>query len=1047
MKKHHPSDNLSRRVFLFLFAMFATLTSWGQITVTGTVVDETQIPVPGATVVIKGETTTGTITDFDGNFSITVKDQSAVLVISFIGYVTQEIPVGSNTVLNVVLKEDAITLNEVVAIGYATVKKSDLTGSVEKVNMDEMNKTTVTSFDQALGGRVAGVQVVSGSGQPGEEANIVIRGSNTISDTADGNPLYVIDGFATEDANAASINPNDIESIDILKDASATAIYGARGANGVVIITTKRGQESAPRITYDGYIAYQTRPKFLELLQGREFVELQQEIMSDSDIKKTYFCYDEALGRHQTIKDYDNRISTNWQDKVFQAAPMTSHHLSISGGSQKTKYSASISYLNQQGTIIESSFESIKARLTLDQQLTDNLKFGASVNFANNVSTGSAPSEGGGQSTQYFLYQVLAYRPVKYKSTDDLDKVIDDNGGTYPYNPVKTIENTFDKLRKRQLNFNTYLNWNINKDLMFKATFAYTWREDRTRKFYNSDTYYGDPTYSASRTNGSFNYKEWNSWSNEYTLNYKKKLNSHYYNAMIGASLSSQQISNLGAKSVMIPWEELGFWGIDAGSAQSVTSDNVKNTMMSFFARFNYDWKSRYLVTATMRADGSSKFIKNKWGYFPSASFAWRISDEPFMVNIGSWLTSLKLRIGWGATGNNATQYNYPSHQLYSGNLNYAFNNSLSPGIYMYQMANKDLKWETTYQTNFGIDFGIMNNRINGSIDIYDKTTRDLLLYADVPASIGFTQVQQNIGSINNRGLEFTINSTNLPGGGNKLEWKTSFNISFNKNKITALSDGQLSRMAGIRYPSIDNLYICKVGEPLSEMYGYIYDGVYQYEDFNEVAPGVYVLKPEIPNNTNERSAIQPGDPKLKDLNGDGKVTVEDQTVIGHGLPIHTGGLTNTFSWKNFDLSVFFQWSYGNDVINYNRVKLESLNDRHINQLATVKDHWTPNNPTNYLWAPGRGLTNISTNREVEDASFLRLKNVQLGYNFPIKLLKGTGLSSLRVYFTAQNLWTWTKYTGYDPEVSTRNSAMTRGFDYSAYPRATTYTLGVKFGL
>jgi TonB-linked SusC/RagA family outer membrane protein len=417
------------------------------------------------------------------------------------------------------------------------------------------------------------------------------------------------------------------------------------------------------------------------------------------------------------------------------------------------------------------------------------------------------------------------------------------------------------------------------------------------------------------------------------------------------------------------------------------------------------------------------------------------------MVNIGSWLTSLKLRIGWGATGNNATQYNYPSHQLYSGNLNYAFNNSLSPGIYMYQMANKDLKWETTYQTNFGIDFGIMNNRINGSIDIYDKTTRDLLLYADVPASIGFTQVQQNIGSINNRGLEFTINSTNLPGGGNKLEWKTSFNISFNKNKITALSDGQLSRMAGIRYPSIDNLYICKVGEPLSEMYGYIYDGVYQYEDFNEVAPGVYVLKPEIPNNTNERSAIQPGDPKLKDLNGDGKVTVEDQTVIGHGLPIHTGGLTNTFSWKNFDLSVFFQWSYGNDVINYNRVKLESLNDRHINQLATVKDHWTPNNPTNYLWAPGRGLTNISTNREVEDASFLRLKNVQLGYNFPIKLLKGTGLSSLRVYFTAQNLWTWTKYTGYDPEVSTRNSAMTRGFDYSAYPRATTYTLGVKFGL
>ena len=1049
--------NLRYGITLVLSLIFSTLTSWGQITVQGTVVDETQVPIPGANVVIKGENTTGTITDFDGNFSIAVKDQSAVLIISFIGYSTQEVPVGTNTQLNIVLKEDAVTLNEVVAIGYATVKKSDLTGSVEKVDMDEMNKATVTSFDQALGGRVAGVQVVSGSGQPGEESNIVIRGSNTISDTADGNPLYVIDGFATEDANAASINPNDIESIDILKDASATAIYGARGANGVVIITTKRGQESAPRITYDGYIAYQTRPKFLELLEGRDFVELQQEIMSETDMKKTYFTFDEALGRHQVLDDYNNRKSTNWQEKVFQAAPMTSHHLSIVGGSAKTKYSASLSYLNQQGTIIESAFESLKARLTLDQQLTDKVKFGASMNFANNLSTGSAPSEGGGQSTQYFLYQVLAYRPVKYKSTDDLEEVIDDNGGTYPYNPVKTIENTFTKLRKRQLNFNTYLNWNITDDWMFKATFAYTWRQDRTRNFYNSDTYYGDPAYSPSQTNGNFNFKEWNSWSNEYTLNYKKKINSHYYNAMVGTSLSSQQISNLGAKSVMVPWEEIGFWGIDAGSAQSVAADNVKNTMMSFFTRFNYDWKSRYLITATMRADGSSKFIEKKWGYFPSASVAWRISDEPFMLKTNSWLSNLKLRAGWGATGNNATQYNYPSHQLYAGNLNYAFNNALTPGIYISQIANKNLKWETTYQTNIGIDFGLFNNRINGSVEVYDKNTKDLLLYADVPPSIGYNQVQQNVGSINNRGLEITINTTNLPGGNDRLKWTSSFNISFNKNKITALSDGQLSRMAGIRYPSIDNLYICKVGEPLSEMYGYIYDGVYQYEDFNEVAPGVFVLKPEIPNNTNERSNIQPGDPKLRDLNGDGKVTTEDQTVIGHGLPIHTGGLTNTFEWKNFDLSVFLQWSYGNDVINYNRKKLEQLQERHINQLASAKDHWQPRvdngdgtytegNYTNYLWAVGRGL-DVNTNREVEDASFLRLKNIQLGYNFPIKLLKKTGISSLRLYFSAQNLYTWTKYSGYDPEVSTRNSAMTRGFDYSAYPRATSFTFGVKLGL
>ncbi len=992
-----------------------------------------------------------------GIFQLTVPNEQAVLVVSFIGYATQEIKVGKQRDFNITLKEDGVMMNEVVAIGYATVKKSDLTGSVEKVDLDELNKAPVASFDQALGGRVAGVQVVSGDGQPGQEANIVIRGSNTISDVSDGTPLYVIDGFATEDANAAAINPNDIESIDVLKDASATAIYGARGANGVIIITTKRGSESAPRVTYNGYVAYQTRPKFLQLLQGRDFVELQQEILTADEMNKTYFSYDEALGRYQTIDDYDQRTSTNWQDLVFRNAPMTNHHVALTGGTKTTKYSSSISYYNQQGTIIQSSYESLKARLTLDQQLGKNLKFGGSVNFANNMSTGSAPSQGDGQSTQYFLYQVLAYRPLKFRSTDDLEDITDNNGGTYPYNPVKTIENTFTKSRNRQLSLNTYLNWTLLKDLVLKMTFAYTWREVRDQNFYNKDTYYGDPAYSSSRTNGSFNYKEWNSWSNEYTLTYKKRLNSHNLNGMLGASLSSQEISNLGAKSVMVPWDNIGFWGIDEGTALSLTANNVKNNMVSFFARFNYDWKSRYLLTATMRADGTSRFVYHKWGYFPSASAAWRISDESFMAKTNSWLSNLKLRAGWGATGNNATQENYPSNLLYSGKLNYAFSNSMTPAIYLMQIANKDLKWETTYQTNVGLDFGLFNNRISGSVDLYNKDTKDLLLYADVPPSIGFSQVQQNVGSINNKGLEITLNATILPGSKKRLKWTSSFNIAFNKNEITALSDGQLSRKAGIRYPSIADLYICKVGSPLSEMYGYVYDGVYQYEDFNEVSPGVFVLKPEIPNNTNERANIQPGDPKLKDLNGDGKVTAEDQTVIGHGLPIHTGGFTNNFEWRGFDLSVFFQWSYGNDVINYNRVKLESLDGRHINQLATVKDHWTPRtvnedgtitegNYTNYLWAVNRGLSSIHTSREVEDASFLRLKNVQLGYRFPDKLLRRWGLSSLRLYVSAQNLWTWTRYTGYDPEVSTRNSAMTRGFDYSAYPKAKTYTFGVEMG-
>ena len=1058
-------DFVHKRLGAVLFLLF--LLSWpaimqAQLKVSGTVTDETKESVIGANVTVKG-TTIGTITDIDGKFTLEVPDKKAVLVVSFIGYTTQEIPVGKNTVFNVVLKEDGVMLNEVVAIGYGQVKKGDLTGSVAKVDMDNLNKAPVSSFDQALGGQIAGVQVVSGSGRPGEQANIVIRGSNTISDSSDGSPLYVIDGFATDDPNAGAYNPNDIESIDVLKDASATAIYGARGANGVIIITTKRGKESAPRITYDGYVSLQMKPEYLDIMNGYEFVKLQSEVMTAQEMEKTYFGYSERLGRNRNLNDYRNAPYYNWQDEIYRVAPMTSHHISLNGGSKNTRYSSSISYYNQQGVIINSSYESLKARLTLDQNITKNLRFGATVNFANNVSVGSAPSQSGGGTAQYFLYQVLAYRPLAYdESTDLMNDNNDDSAvnedGTYPYNPMKTIQNQVDRLKSRQLNLNTYLDWEIIKNLKFRATFSYSWRTDKRQQFNNSNTYLGDPQYSANGVNGQFNIKEWDNWSNEYTLTYKQRKDKHNWSTMVGASLSKQTTSIVGAQAVQVPWENSGFWGIDSGTPRNISASCVENTLMSYFARANYDWQSRYLLTATIRADGSSRFPYNKWGYFPSASFAWRLSDEPFMHLDDTFISNLKLRVGWGATGNNNTNTNYPSSRLYSTGNKYAFNNALNPALTVAQIANKDLKWETTYQTNVGLDIGMFNNRVTAEIDIYNKDTKDLLLYAEVPASLGFTSVQQNIGSINNRGLEISINTVNFPGGRGKLKWTTNFNIAFNKNKITGLSDGQESRLASFSSPNVVNPYICKVGHPLSEMYGYVYDGVYQYEDFNEVAPNVFVLKPEIPNNTQKRSEIRPGDVKLKDINGDGQVTSEDQTIIGHGLPLHTGGLTNNFEWKNFDLSVFFQWSYGNDVINYNRVKLESLRGKHVNQLASAANHWTPRvdngdgtytegNYTNYLCAPNRSLNNINTSREVEDASFLRLKTVQLGYNFPTKLLKKIKLRSLRLYLTGQNLWTWTKYTGYDPEVSTRNSAMTRGFDYSSYPKTMSFTFGVKMGI
>lgn len=1045
-----------RHIMLLSFLLFWMPVLHAQIRVSGKVIDEEHNPLVGVGVLLKG-TTQGTVTAEDGTFEIDVPDSKSVLGISCIGFIEQEVPVGDRDNLVIVLKVDAQTLDEVVAIGYATVRKSDLTGSVAKVDMDELNKAQTLSFDQALGGRVAGVHVVTSDGQPGAQANIVIRGSNTISETSDGSPLYVIDGFASDDVSLASISPNDIESIDILKDASATAIYGARGANGVIIVTTKRGSESAPRVTYEGYISYQEKPRFMELMDGYEFVSWQEELQGADELRRTYYRFDPDLGRCRTLEDYRSLPYTDWQDVVFRAAPMTSHHLSLTGGTRTTKYSASVSYYNQQGIIINSSYGSLKARATLDQQIARNLKGGLTINFSDNTSIGSAPSQGGGGSTQYFLYQVLAYLPVQYADEESMETELTETDPNYPYNPIKTIRNQYSRIKSKSLTMNAYLTWNIREDLILRGTFSYNWRNDRSGIYNSGETYWGDPKYQAKHSNGEFRYKEWNQWSNEYTLTYHRKVNGHNINAMLGASINSRTVSTLGAYASMVPWDELGFWGISGGTPYGIDAINFTDRIASGFARLNYDWKSRYLLTATIRADGTSRFPYHTWGWFPSASFAWKISDEPFMSGAGNWLSVLKLRIGWGATGNCNTYRNYPSIRLYNSDQSYPVNGDVdnNPAIYYAQMANRDMKWETTYQTNIGLDYSFFGNRINGEIDIYRKDTEDLLLDAEVPPSTGFTKVQQNIGSIRNRGLEFTVNTVNLKGGRGRLEWRSSFNISFNRSTVTALSGDQDYWISGVQYPTVSNLYIARVGHPLSEMYGYVYDGVYQYSDFNEVSPNVFVLRDDVPDNTNERSQIQPGDIKLKDINGDGKVTPEDQTVIGHGLPVHTGGFTNDFEYMGFDLSIFLQWSYGNDVINYNRAQLEDMTSRNANRLASALDHWTPRtdngdgtytegNYTNYLWGAEGDLRGINTDRVVEDASFLRIKNVQIGYTFPEKLLRRMKISGMRIYLSGQNLFTWTRYTGYDPEVSTRNSALTKGFDYSSYPKTRSYTIGVK---
>lgn len=1047
--------NKAWRWILSLMLLLACSGLYAQGVVSGVVSDSSKEPLPGVTVLVKG-TSTGTITDIDGKYSIQTKDANTILNFSYVGYTTQEVATAGKQVIDIVMKEDSYELEEFVAIGYGSVKKRDLTASVASVDMQDLLKAPVGSFDQALAGRIAGVQVSQGDGQPGSSANIVIRGGNSI--TQDNSPLYVIDGFPIENPDNSALDPSLIESIDVLKDASATAIYGARGANGVIIITTKKGQEGPPRITFEGYYGIQSKPKQIDVLSGYDFVALMYE-MDPTKTTNNYFA-------NGTTMDYYRTAPTiNWQDNVFRSgfdAPVQNYSLNLNGGTQSTKYTAGLSYNDQDGIIVNSNYNIWRFRASLDQQVNKRLKVGATMNYSESRARGSSPSQGSGaySSTQYLLWSVWAYRPVAQPGVDLMNEMYDfdvDMANDYRFNPVKTIQNESKLVTSQQFNLNGYINYNLYKDLDFRSMFTYLKRTDKSETFNSSQTYWGDPNYQTDKMNGSVYFKEWINWTNENTLSYKKQFNKvHNLNAMVGFSLSRQNLYYFGAKSVQVPWESLEIQGLGNGVPKSITSTGSYNTMMSFFGRLNYDYQSKYLLTATMRADGSSRFpTNNKWGYFPSFALAWRMSEEGFMKNLNAdWLSNIKWRAGWGATGNNRTESNYNGRQFLS-NTYYSFNNNPQNALYVSTLSSKDLKWETTYQTNFGLDMGFFNNRLEVVADIYRKDTKDLLFNANIPSTSGFTTAMQNIGEVRNEGLELSFSTVNLEGRNNKLKWTSNFNISFNRNKVMALSGDADSFAQSIYWDTqwrYTTAYIAKVGQPMSLMYGYLFDGVYQHEDFENG-----ILKPNVVKKLNGATP-KPGDMKLKDINGDGVVDANDRTVIGRGLPVHIGGFTNNFAYRGFDLNIFFQWSYGNDVLNANRIKLEMASKYNTNQFALVADRWReaivdPNgnqilgaNYSNEQWAVNgaNGQEDIYTSKYVEDASYLRLKTVQLGYNIPKKSLGKSGIHSLRVYLSGQNLYTWTSYSGFDPEVSVRNTALTQGFDYSSYPRTRTFTLGCK---
>ncbi len=1008
----------------------------------GRVVDSNGEALVGATIICKSNTLVGTISSVDGYFNLQVAPNE-VLLVSMLSYETREVPVQGRRTIVVELSAGAEEIEEVVVIGYGEQRAKDVTGSVTSVDMSAVEKMPTTDLNSALQGRMAGVVLSSNDGQPGEEMNLVIRGSNSV--TQSNSPLYVIDGFPTEDFAALDLNPNDVKSISILKDASAGAIYGSRGANGVVIIETKSGRGKTS-ISYNGSVAVNEVANRYEMMKPYDYLVYLRELNPESGKDLL-----EDIG--MTLEDYKGVEGYDWQSQLFRTAITHNHSLTVSGSSEGTSYVFSGSYLNQEGIVISTDYERIQGRLRLEQKLSPKLTLGVNANYTNAVTNGAIASEAGSSSSSwqsYLMYRVWSFSPLD-KGIIDSEEGDEEVVDATRLNPIISAQNSLREVKNKTFMGNVSLKYQITPALRFMSTFGVNSRSNVTRRFNGSKTYAGfKHKYNVNGLNGSFESDERNEWVNENTLNYKKKFGrAHSLNAMVGYTMQDYGRDRYGYNVIRIPNDALGFSGLETGTPSKIRSTVSHNRTMSFLGRVNYGLLSRYIFTFSFRADGSSKFPKaNRWGYFPSAAVAWRIKEEPIFKR-ERWMNDFKLRFSWGITGNNRIgDFNYYSALDY---VDYYAQGNATPSAAsgISSFANAALTWEKTEQYDAGLDLALFDNRLKITADVYTKTTRDLLLNAYVPFSTGVSNANLNVGSVRNQGVELTLETVNIKT--RNFTWSSSFNIAFNNNEVLELASGQSSFTTNLGWTgdfSATPLYITRVGGPISSFYGLVWDGVYQLDDFDQMPDGSYVLKSTVPDNGNNRAIIQPGDIKYVDQNGDGTITNSDMAVIGRTTPIHTGGFGNDFSWKGLTLSVFFQWSYGNHIMNANRMALEgNYAGRGVNQLASYIDRWSIDNQDseNYR-AGGFGPRGYYSNRTLEDGSYLRLKNVTLSYDLPAKVAKKLSLARLQIYASLQNLWTLTSYSGLDPEVSTMHSTLTPGFDYSAYPRNKTCTVGVKIG-
>ena len=967
------------------------------LTVRGVVSDENAQPLPGVNILLKGSTL-GTTTDAEGTYNIEVPDAESTLVFSFIGYQTIEEKVGGRSEINVSLAQDVQYLDEVAVIGYGTVKKSDLTGSVAQVKSEQLNAFPTTNVMQALSGRVPGVQVIQSTGAPGAGVNVRIRGTNSIQ--GGNEPLYVIDGFPFS-GNPTNLNNSEIESIEVLKDASATAIYGSRGANGVVLITTKQGKAGQTNVDFETSYSIQKLRKKLDLMNGSEYAELAN-IQAANENKAPYF----------TQEQVDNfGEGFDWQDLVFRDAPMSNTSLNVSGGNDHTTFSIGGVIFQQDGIIEGSDYNRYSFRTNINHKVSEKFSINLSSSMTHLKTDGK--NSGGGARGNSLIGAAISAAPISTPYNDDGTYRVLAN--EYPFigpdirNPLNFIHEQFNTVTANVLLANAAFLYKPIPELTIKISGGVENRDDRrddytTRNFINSDG-------SASVATGQFR-----SLLNENTISYEKTFSEkHRISAVAGFTYQDFVSTSLGGSGVGFLSDAFHTYDLGAAETPGIPSSGYsKSVLLSYLGRINYSLNDKYLLTASFRTDGSSKYSEGKkWGYFPSVAAAWRIIEEDFLSS-NSYISDLKLRTSWGVSGSQAISAYATLNQLGSGKTIFGndLHSTFSPGTRL----PGDLQWETTEQFDVGFDLGVLNNRLYLTADYYVKNTRDLLNTVRLPSSLGFTTTIRNVGEVQNSGFEFGLDAKVAT---REFKWDVNANISFNRNEVVSLYNGEDVLGAFVSVIVLqDNVTILREGRPIGQFYGYQENG---YTDQGKIM--------------------------YHDNNGDGSITAADKTYIGDPNPDFTYGFNSSMGYKNFELTLFLQGTQGNDIFNVSAVPSTLDYGRGLNMPKEVLyDHWTPENPDARYPVISQNSSALASNRMVEDGSYLRLRNIQLAYNFPVRNLGINWLRNGQVYLSGQNLITLTKYSWWDPEVNSRAAGTEQGIDHYTYPVSKVVTVGLRVG-